>query len=424
MSTITVQTSTTSQSATLRMALSSRDVFWKKHDGDNSARTFEPIGKGFENITFTDEKKRAIYKTEKEISSGAGGDYLTAKKTDENGETTRCMVKVFHYMKLANNKMEDGDAMLARATREKDLSQLIHRRRPKDNPCTGAMLCVEHLFQDKMHVILVFPTFAHVISLHTFIKNMLTAAWTATAAFVEDYGETQRYVVFNVIKLAAMLAKVLTRMNAFGIFHGDISPKNILLSMRAEHYTGSLKVPRYFVKHMTKTLELPFSVDDVLEVRVINFQSSCLKGAESTSTSTSTSSTARDVLACDFSGHDYPKGGLYRDPFIDTAVADLKKTDAFRQFDSATQEGVLEGYWTRAEVYSFAKIFYVLFDPSALDTDFTKTKSLPNLNPKFTFLISQWMNKENTARSDFGRIGVHVGDAVKELQTQWQERST
>jgi serine/threonine protein kinase len=274
----------------------------------------------------------------------------------------------------------------------------------------------------------VFPDFANAMSLHTFIKTILADAWEATRSSDNKSGEEtgKKYVMYQIVKLTLKIIYALERMNAVGLFHGDIDPKNILLSMKSKTEFDGLGLLESFARfvnnYQKKTSDLLFSVDEINDIRIINFQTSCLRDENfALPSSTSSTSTAenRDTFVCDFLSRDYPKNGLYRDPYIDTAIAKKRKEKDFLEHDMRTQASIIDGYWSRAEIYSFGKMFYVMLDPRQLSSPTTVDvlQPLENLSPNFKYLLDRMTNKSNEARSNLGFLNVLFGQYGQLLKT-------
>jgi len=359
------------------------------------------------------DQKRIIYQVLKKVSEVPGGTYYTARTREPTeaipaktgGLMSNCMIKVFASLK---GEEKTHEMILTRAQRELNMTLFISKvskEERRDDPCfDGGLACADSLFVDHENIVLVFPKFANVMSLNSFIKKVVREAW-----LVAETDEQKNFIKVECLKIALKIAHIANRMNTFGIFHGDIQPRNILLSLR-RNVKGTKEVSRFFYNKLIRSedQESPGTIDDVVDVRIINLQSACLQSSQEHFAEVFSIEGLTDLL-CDIKSAHYVGRGVYRDPFIDGEMAELVASKKFKQYSEAERIVVIKKFWTRAEIYALATTLFVLFDDVQVDAasvnfDSKTTRAQHGIEGVFRHMH----NKKNELRPEYGAILVEL----------------
>jgi serine/threonine protein kinase len=135
------------------------------------------------------------------------------------GRPTTIVIK--NFKKRATETLKQTEE---RAEREMRLTQFIDEigRRQSNEACGRFMLCPVTLFTstELQSVVSVFR-FARALDLQTFLVDRLYPSFSET---------TKKDYQYEVLNIAVFLCEAVHGLNSVGIIHGDISPRNIIVS--------------------------------------------------------------------------------------------------------------------------------------------------------------------------------------------------
>jgi len=270
------------------------------------------------------------------------------------------------YRRIDGETMQD---LMRRAQREQAISQFARLLDGKGKAefCTKDTTCIDSVFMSEPidmgdkeaatnQVFAVMPLRAGT-SLRAFLVNYLYPSYNKDTAFQWQ---------IQALNVAILLGNIIMNINQAGIFHGDISLDTVLLSFVPPAPTDTKSVPL-----VSDARLVHFDSNSCLLISAF-YQSLMEQYAAAASSSTTQRSTAADLarLTCAKPYNPnvfvYNEQATFRDPKVPSIVIEPKK-------DRDRQLLIPRDAYKKAELYSFAAVVQLIFDPE---------QNVPNAQPK------------------------------------------
>lgn len=293
-----------------------------------------------------------------------------------------------HFLKIFFRQAgESQQEMETRATREFVLTKFLNQQERMDfverrssDACIDFALCGETFFKKEDRVAISFP-FENGVDLRTFLKDV----------FYKSYGTQGRSKYQReALAVAQLLINSVARLNALGVYHGNVDPLNILVSY--ENRLGAF--PR------------------VKKVRLMDFDYACMdldpKLAELVQTShfqklLSKSGLVQDTyddITCPLLVSEYSPNTRFRDPDCGNRTS--------RAFDPnlsmLTRRRLARKIWQKYERYAAACVVQILFDPEQLNNKVVEIRTTERTSPQIDELLLAMTDADVDSRPEYESI--------------------
>jgi serine/threonine protein kinase len=335
-------------------------------------------------LQFDDVKTGKRYVTVKKITTTFEGDFYSAVVVKSDVTEVPADTEPTHIIKkFIPRPRETESETNARANREYALTTFFDYRARHDelnleNPCTNDALCAEGIFRDGRNYILVFP-FQNAMDLKKFIRDRLYPTLKRDESNKNEFLKAA-------LRLSYLIVKAVERLNAFGIYHGNIEPRNIMVSYKQSS---------------------PESVPRIKGVRLFDFDFSCMElgpalSAEFAAAGIKTASASE--LTCGLLTNLYSPKARFRDPRASKAI-DFSQSN----YTDETKKKIVGARWSKYEMFATASVLYIIFDPDQSATPKVDFNNVYNTTATPAILeVIREMIIDPEGRPSFGAVAIKL----------------